>query len=282
MSTNSVETRVFSSLFGAIQDSGPICLDLVVPQDDRYAEDHPVVPCYQSRSATCGHLVHQGCAANYVIRCGRVFSLEYEDEVSLSEWRTRCWCRFDSDSFRTADISIVYPLRMEGDLESLSNRPSDPPSEDAFLDPPVVDENREPIEEYFFEAEVVLTPLQPVAPSHNAVSLVPVVPTLAEDAAERTSGNKSTTELDPTMDTADEQSSWSTGSWRDEPYECAHCEFTSMEYHLMRLHDENEHPLLFECMLCYLENRNRGVILDHLPNFHRIRGLHTTQFVAPY
>lgn len=106
MSTNSVETRVFSSLFGAIQDSGPICLDLVVPQDDRYAEDHPVVPCYQSRSATCGHLVHQGCAANYVIRCGRVFSLEYEDEVSLSEWRTRCWCRFDSDSFRTADISI--------------------------------------------------------------------------------------------------------------------------------------------------------------------------------
>lgn len=112
---------------------------------------------------------------------------------------------------------------MEGDLESLSNRPSDPPSEDAFLDPPVVDENREPIEEYFFEAEVVLTPLQPVAPSHNAVSLVPVVPTLAEDAAERTSGNKSTTELDPTMDTADEQSSWSTGSWRDEPYECAHC-----------------------------------------------------------
>ncbi|XP_035715455.1 uncharacterized protein LOC110859574 isoform X2 [Folsomia candida] len=122
-------------------------------------------------------------------------------------------------------VSLVYwcPLRMEGDLESLSRRPAAPLTAEDFEEPPEFDEDGVPIDAWMDNATVIAPvrspPLPTVAGSSvpHAAAVTPVIIPVGVDAP-------IIAEMDVDGDASSWSSdSWSTASWNDVPYECTQC-----------------------------------------------------------
>lgn len=93
MDSISIETRIIDQ----IMDDSTICNLCRDPLDsdaDHNDENHSVVPVWNNRIQTCGHIIHLGCGLRVVGNLGRTANGEFSFSCPT--------CRFKANRFETA------------------------------------------------------------------------------------------------------------------------------------------------------------------------------------